>query len=124
MFGHGWPFYYLLGARASAICFGVLLSTHPMNSLFLLYSLTFIPVNGPYAEPINTAREAAFIQSGIKAEYEVVRRAAEKKVPKPVAYAAYTYRIVNKKELRFKSSQLGTWTVRKDSVQVSWGFSW
>lgn len=124
MFGHGWPFYLLLWAHPTALCPGLLLYGVFMSPLFLLYTLSFVPVSGAYAEPINKAREAAFIQSGAKQEWDVVRKAAEKRVPKPLVYAAYTYRIVNKKELRFKSSKLGTWTIRKDSVQVSWGFSW
>jgi hypothetical protein len=91
-----------------------------MNSLFLLYALTYVPLS----TPMHTAREAAFIQSGVKHQWNEVRLAAEKKVPKPVAAAAFVYRVVKKEEIKLKSSNYGHWTIKKDSVHVSWGVSW
>ena len=95
-----------------------------MSGLALLYCLSFVPVAGANSQAINTAREAAFIQSGVKQEYDLVKRALEKKVPQPVAAGAFLYRSFKRQEIRFKSSDYGTWTIKKDSVHVTWGISW
>jgi hypothetical protein len=81
------------------------------NGLFLLYSLSFIPVGGQYSEAIDRAREAAFMQCGIKDEWETTRVGAEKKVPKRLKQVAVVFTVVRQKEIKFNSRQFGSWDI-------------
>jgi hypothetical protein len=92
--------------------------------VFLLYLLTYIQLNGPYSEALSKSREAAFIQSGIKSDYDLVNRAAVKKVPKGLYWAGSAGVMAYRKEVRFKSKHFGTWSASKDKIQVTWGVSW
>lgn len=94
------------------------------SSLFLLYSLTFVPIHGPNAGMCSTMREAAFIQTGIKSDWDLVKVGATKAVPVPAKQAAAVGAMIYTKEIKFKSKALGDWAVRKDRVSVTWGFSW
>lgn len=93
------------------------------TSLFLLYSLTFIPVTGAHAQPINTAREAFFRQTGIADDWHKVRRAAEKKVPRQLSYAGVIYKIVHKREMQVKTKGQ-VFTIRRNGVEAALRWEW
>lgn len=96
-----------------------------MDGLFLLYALAFVPVKGAYSGVIITTRDALFMQTNIKQDFEVVKKNVEKRVPKTLGLVAgVSYKLATKKELEFKSKQFGNWNVGKDHVKVTWGFSW
>ena len=96
-----------------------------MDSIFLLYLLAFIPVKGVNSGVIITTRDALFIQTGIRKDYDVVKKNVEKRIPKTIALGAgLGYRLISKKELEINSRAYGHWNVAKDRVHVSWGFSW
>lgn len=95
-----------------------------MHSLFLLYLVTAVPIEGAHAPAIKAARDAALIQSGIRDEWHVVRRAAERKVPERVRQAAAVALVVHKRELKLKSKEYGNWTLTPKGAAVTWGFSW
>jgi hypothetical protein len=96
-----------------------------MQSLFLLYFLAYVPVEaGQYTSALKTSREAAFIQSGIKSEFDLFKAGAKKKVPPSLASLGAIGSAAYKKEIRFKSRKFGDWSIKKNTIQVSWGFSW
>jgi len=94
-----------------------------MSLLYVLLAASFVPVEAKYEPAVATARKAALVQSGIDEQVNVVRRAAEKRVPKALKHAAVVGYAVHKQELRLRTK--GTVIhLKKDSVSVSWGFSW
>jgi hypothetical protein len=96
-----------------------------MSGLFLLYSLTLIPIShGGYTEALNKSREAAFIQSGIKGEWDTLRAGAKKAAPRAVVVSLTAAHAIYRKEIRFKSRRWGNWSIAKDKVAFSWGFTW
>lgn len=92
--------------------------------MLLLYLLTYIQLNGQYGQALSSAREAAFIQSGIKSDYDVARKAATKKVPKELYWAGSVGVMVYKKEVRFKTRDYGHYQINNQKVLVTWGVSW
>lgn len=95
-----------------------------MNGLFLLVSLSFVPVSaGQYTGAITTARDAAFIQSGLKHDWDTVAAATAKKVPKPVSQAISLGTAVYKREAVLRTRSYGTYDVSPTSISASFSFS-
>jgi hypothetical protein len=100
------------------------------SGIFILYGLTFVPISaGQYTGGLSTTREAVFMQTGIKNDWDVVRIAAEKRVPKAAAQGAAVFAVVQRRALTIHDHTLGTWTLElprdgstKLSATVSWGF--
>lgn len=74
-----------------------------MHGLFVLWALTFVPINGRHADAKTAARDATLMQIGAKEDYDLLRRAVEKKVPPTLKNMAIVYGAAKKKEVRFSS---------------------
>lgn len=94
-----------------------------MDGLFLLYGLTYFPLSGVYGPAINTATKAAFIQSGYAGEFEVVRSAAEKRIPPVIRHSAIVYTAVSKKEFSWRGRTLDG-TVKRDGASLLLHVEW
>jgi len=96
-----------------------------MNGLFLLYGLTYVPVTaGNYTAAVDEARTAAFMQSGLKTQWEAADKCAEKHVPVIVFLAAGAASAIQHKQLEVRLQNYGTWSVNNSGLKTtfSWGF--
>lgn len=73
-----------------------------MEWMHFLYVLNFVPAQGTYGPAVNTAAKAAFIQSGAASNVEVVKAAAEKRVPKTLTHAVLVYNAASKQEVSWR----------------------
>ncbi len=96
-----------------------------MDGLFLLVGLVYIPVPpSQYANALTTTRDAAFIQSGLKTDWDTVRLAAEKRIPIVLKQGAAAYTLVHDKCLEINTRSFGSWTAKPGLLKAtfSWGF--
>lgn len=79
-----------------------------MDGLFVLFFLTYVPVEGAHADAITAARDAALKQSGAESQFHLVKGALEKRLPPELAYLGPAYQIAVKHnaELRTKTLYL------------------
>jgi len=94
-----------------------------MDGLFLLYLFNFAPVSGPYGPSVEAARKAAFIQSGIAADWAVVQSAAEKRIPPVIRHAAVAAGMVHRRELELNSRVL-KFKARPDGASALLTLEW
>jgi hypothetical protein len=100
-----------------------------MGALWLVYTLNYLPVRpGPHAAMYSTTRDAAFIQSGAKAEWNKNVDGAKKVAPKDLVLGitaiVFVYHVDKQREVILHSRYLGNWSVTKTGASVSYGFSW
>jgi hypothetical protein len=93
------------------------------NGLLLIYALSTIPAPQPYTGPISKTRDALFIASGAKDDFEMVKRGASSKVSKDVQKIAiglgFVYGIAVKKTINIHSRTYGNWQIQKNEIKAS-----
>lgn len=88
-----------------------------MDGLFLLVGLSFIPIQGVYGPALDKTRKAAFIQSGLQADWDTVRGAAEKRVPPILRHASVVGAAIYKREVELNSKTLHL-NLKQDSARA------
>lgn len=95
-----------------------------MTGLVLLYALSFIPVHGAYGPAINTAREAALMQTGIRRDFEQAKSAAEAKLPPMLRHGIAGASALYRRELIIKTQHVGSWKLKPGEASATFAWEW
>lgn len=79
-----------------------------INGLFMLYLLTYVPINaGQYTDALSTTRGAVMIRSGVESDWNETKGIVEKQIPKALRVGGIIYGVVRRQEAQVRLWQYG-----------------